>query len=185
MTVQETKQDKIIGRRKFILRSLLGAGAGAICPAVIGGLLAGCGSSDGTATDTEGTDNTGSTTQTVVSDGAITVSGSTITIDLTKSSVSALTEEDGILSLSADEIGNLTRKGLFVIRSSDSEVLALDRTCTHTGCKVGTFEDGVATCPCHGSEFDSEGNVVQGPAASPLASFTGSVAENLVSIIIA
>jgi glycine/D-amino acid oxidase-like deaminating enzyme len=41
--------------------------------------------------------------------------------------------------------------------------------CTHQGC-VLRHDDALGTwdCPCHGSRFDSDGAVIQGPANSPL-----------------
>lgn len=41
--------------------------------------------------------------------------------------------------------------------------------CTHLGCTLENNPDGFA-CPCHGSRFDTEGKVTQGPAAKPLVS---------------
>jgi Rieske Fe-S protein len=40
--------------------------------------------------------------------------------------------------------------------------------CPHAGCNVSKVEDGNIVCPCHGSRFDLEGAVVQGPAKKPL-----------------
>jgi cytochrome b6-f complex iron-sulfur subunit len=39
--------------------------------------------------------------------------------------------------------------------------------CTHLGCVVAATPEGFE-CPCHGSRFNAEGRVVQGPAPSPL-----------------
>jgi nitrite reductase/ring-hydroxylating ferredoxin subunit len=39
--------------------------------------------------------------------------------------------------------------------------------CTHAGCALAV-KDGVAVCPCHGSRFDFDGAVTQGPATKPL-----------------
>ena len=42
--------------------------------------------------------------------------------------------------------------------------------CPHSGCTVG-FNDAEKTweCPCHGSRFATDGALLQGPAAEPLA----------------
>lgn len=62
----------------------------------------------------------------------------------------------------------------------------LDMTCTHAGCE--TAWNGSASqfqCPCHGSKFNKDGTVVEGPAASPLASLsvTYNSASNEITII--
>ncbi|HEX6208000.1 MAG TPA: universal stress protein [Actinomycetota bacterium] len=51
----------------------------------------------------------------------------------------------------------------------DGGVLALDPRCTHMGCTV-RFNQSERTwdCPCHGSRYDLEGQVLQGPAKKPL-----------------
>ena len=44
---------------------------------------------------------------------------------------------------------------------------ALSLVCTHLGCTVGQKDTGF-TCPCHGSQYDANGNVLRGPAQKPL-----------------
>lgn len=63
-----------------------------------------------------------------------------------------------------------------IIREGD-KVAAISTTCTHLGCIVGIAETGFA-CPCHGSRFDSDGNVTGGPAPKPLPWFKVSLAPN-------
>jgi Rieske Fe-S protein len=47
---------------------------------------------------------------------------------------------------------------------------AFDSTCTHQGCPVTSIVGQQIVCPCHGSAFDvATGDVVNGPATSPLA----------------
>ncbi len=47
---------------------------------------------------------------------------------------------------------------------------AFTAVCTHQGCIVGSVTGGTINCPCHGSKFNiTNGSVVNGPAASPLA----------------
>ena len=44
---------------------------------------------------------------------------------------------------------------------------AISLVCSHLGCTVESKADSFS-CPCHGSQYDREGNVTKGPAASPL-----------------
>ncbi|MEQ9438436.1 MAG: Rieske 2Fe-2S domain-containing protein [Cyclobacteriaceae bacterium] len=44
---------------------------------------------------------------------------------------------------------------------------ALWMKCTHKGCELNARPDYLA-CPCHGSEFDAQGQVINGPAESNL-----------------
>ncbi len=78
---------------------------------------------------------------------------------------------------SADDIkpgeGGLLRDGakiLAVYRDASGELHAKSATCTHIGCIVhwNSFEQ-CWDCPCHGSQFSPDGDVLQGPAARPLA----------------
>jgi Rieske Fe-S protein len=51
---------------------------------------------------------------------------------------------------------------------------AMTITCTHEGCDV-TPTGTTLYCPCHGSRFDSNGNVQNGPANAPLVHFAVTV----------
>jgi len=59
---------------------------------------------------------------------------------------------------------------IFVRRSAGGTTTALSTECTHRGCEVEPSTDRLV-CPCHGSEFDLEGAVLQGPAERPLLRF--------------
>ncbi|HWS98496.1 MAG TPA: Rieske (2Fe-2S) protein [Candidatus Methylomirabilis sp.] len=54
-----------------------------------------------------------------------------------------------------------------VLFRDDDGFYAISTTCTHLGCTVARSAEGFA-CPCHGSRFDPQGNVVGGPAPRPL-----------------
>ena len=57
-------------------------------------------------------------------------------------------------------------------------VYAMTLTCTHAGCDIGATGDvspAGLLCGCHGSRFDANGNVLSGPAPSPLEHFAVSV----------
>lgn len=58
-------------------------------------------------------------------------------------------------------------KQVHVLQPTEGKFTALSAICTHTGCTVAWTGKGF-DCPCHGSKFDAEGKVLQGPAARPL-----------------
>jgi Rieske Fe-S protein len=77
---------------------------------------------------------------------------------------------------SADELepgqAAVIRRGLSkaaVYRDDDGTLHEVSARCTHLGCVVG-WNAGEKSwdCPCHGSRFDVDGNVLQGPAVKPL-----------------
>jgi len=54
---------------------------------------------------------------------------------------------------------------------------AISVTCTHLGCTVRTSDAGFE-CPCHGSQFDTVGNVTGGPAPKSLPWYQIALAPN-------
>ena len=77
---------------------------------------------------------------------------------------------------SVDEVargaGSIVRRGLTKIAAYRDEQGALHEysaICTHLGCVV-SWNSGEKTwdCPCHGSRFDTDGRVLNGPAISDL-----------------
>ena len=64
----------------------------------------------------------------------------------------------------------LAEKKIVITQPKASSFRAFTAVCTHQGCIVGSVAGGTINCPCHGSKFSiSDGSVVNGPAASPLA----------------
>jgi glycine/D-amino acid oxidase-like deaminating enzyme/nitrite reductase/ring-hydroxylating ferredoxin subunit len=65
----------------------------------------------------------------------------------------------------------IDRKGTNVAacRDTDGSLILRSATCTHMGCTV-RWNDAERTwdCPCHGSRFTPKGEVISGPAESPL-----------------
>jgi glycine/D-amino acid oxidase-like deaminating enzyme/nitrite reductase/ring-hydroxylating ferredoxin subunit len=61
-------------------------------------------------------------------------------------------------------------KKVAAFRDGSGVVHALDPVCTHMACLV-QFNDAEKSwdCPCHGSRFDTRGDVINGPAVKPLA----------------
>ena len=65
-----------------------------------------------------------------------------------------------------------------VIYNRAGDITAYSLTCTHLGCTVE--EDGEAfSCPCHGSRFNNNGEVLKGPAQKPLRRLEVELMEDL------
>lgn len=67
-------------------------------------------------------------------------------------------------------VGTTTRvdTGNFFLFRDDQGFHAISSVCTHLGCIVAHQDSEGFACPCHGSRFNEEGNVVGGPAPAGL-----------------
>lgn len=66
-----------------------------------------------------------------------------------------------------------------LLKKADGTVSALSLLCTHVCCECEYVpSNSVIACPCHGSVFDSNGNVLQGPAAVALPTVEISIDNN-------
>ena len=74
--------------------------------------------------------------------------------------------------------------GFFIVRRG-ANLFALSAICTHRHCKLDAEADKTFYCPCHGSTFDANGKVTEGPARRDLPAFelsTNEKGELLVKI---
>jgi len=59
--------------------------------------------------------------------------------------------------------------GQLIVAQDSVGFFAFSAICTHQGCLVDPpASNGSTFCPCHGSRFDGNGNVLVGPAVTPL-----------------
>lgn len=94
-----------------------------------------------------------------------------ILVDLTKTEFAALKTVGGYAYT-----GNI-----IVIKSGESQYIALSKLCTHEGCTVN-YSGTQVVCPCHNSKFDTSGSVLQGPAATSLKKYSVVVEGNTLRI---
>ena len=65
---------------------------------------------------------------------------------------------------------------IFVLRASETEVLALPAICTHMRCILKWNQAaGQFHCPCHQGAFDRNGNVLHGPPNRALAPYPAEI----------
>ncbi|OGU45205.1 MAG: hypothetical protein A3H45_08555 [Ignavibacteria bacterium RIFCSPLOWO2_02_FULL_55_14] len=62
---------------------------------------------------------------------------------------------------------------VFLVRANEGYFYAVSAVCTHLGCIANwKSEEGVIACPCHGSKFNKEGKLLEGPAPRSLPRFS-------------
>ena len=103
-------------------------------------------------------------------------------IELIIDSANPLNLTGGILLL----VYNNGDNGVLLQRISATEIKAITAVCTHDGCIIDLFstEENNFGSPCHGSRFNLNGGVVQGPADAPLKSFLTTFENNLLTIFL-
>jgi cytochrome b6-f complex iron-sulfur subunit len=104
--------------------------------------------------------------------GSVTAAGVAVTIGAT-SPLSAT----GGMALVMSNVGSF-----LVTRTGANTFLALTAQCTHQACVVSSSTGQTFVCPCHGSEFDTSGRVVVGPASVPLRQFQTQFANDVLTI---
>lgn len=74
-----------------------------------------------------------------------------------------------------------------IVSKKNNKIEIFSSKCTHLGCKIDKTENDELVCPCHGSQFAGNGNVVKGPANKSLKKLpfkinpkTGEITVNVV-----
>ena len=74
------------------------------------------------------------------------------------------------------------RRTVFLVKTGGN-VVALDSTCTHLGCRVSWDPNAQQLqCPCHGGVFDRTGAVKAGPPPAPLAKLVTRIEDDRVLV---
>lgn len=105
------------------------------------------------------------------------------------------TSQNGIVNLNISSSSPLSSTGSAALLQLQSGALLVDHPsannfnvlssiCTHQGCTITEYDASSQNfvCPCHGSVFNSSGQVVSGPAGSPLPGYQSQFANGVLSI---
>ena len=96
--------------------------------------------------------------------------------------IPALTTANGHLVLSLADGG---RRAELSIINVNGAYRAFTSICTHEGCTVTGYSGGRMICPCHGSEYNQNGQVVNGPAPSNLREYAVTMNSTAQTLTIA
>lgn len=105
----------------------------------------------------------------------ITINGNVVTIDLNNSNTERLKSSGGWLLITAAQ--------LIVVNVNGTTIRAFSSVCTHQGCSTNwQFSSGVFECTCHGSLFNTSGQVVRGPALRDLPEYNVSRSGDTLTV---
>ena len=144
--------------------------AHAISLVSVASLIEGCGSKGNPASPGGGGGGNAPALSTVTG----TVSGSTVTVSNISGTSLASTGGTALVQAGSNSI--------LVARTGDTSFNALTAICTHEGCTISGFQSGNFVCPCHGSQFNTSGQVQQGPATQRLRQFNTQFTNNVLTI---
>jgi cytochrome b6-f complex iron-sulfur subunit len=105
--------------------------------------------------------------------------GGSVTIDVTQSANAVLAAPGGALYVNDP---NDADRPIIVVRIDQTTVNAFSSRCTHLGGQVALPSGGVETCPVHGSQFDTAGKVLAGPATANLKTYVATISNNVITI---
>ena len=75
--------------------------------------------------------------------------------------------------------------GVFLLaRTAESAFSAIDAVCSHQSCTVSGVDGSIYVCGCHGSRYDRNGRVLNGPATAALRQFQTRFASGVVTIVL-
>jgi cytochrome b6-f complex iron-sulfur subunit len=96
---------------------------------------------------------------------------------------------DFTIDISTSQYNSLQHNGnyiyansVIIARDNNGNFIALYDVCPHAGCTVQFNGASQFPCPCHGSNFDSSGNVIQGPATSGLKKYNTTLTGTMLRV---
>ena len=87
-----------------------------------------------------------------------------------------------LASIGAAALVQTSSGNFLVARVAQDTFNAMTAVCTHEACVVTRFQSGTFQCPCHGSEYNTNGGVTKGPAPASLRRFNTQFANNVLTI---
>lgn len=87
------------------------------------------------------------------------------------------------VSISSDEISNgISFYDNFIILKENNRIKIFSSRCSHLGCRINKIENNELVCPCHGSIYNLNGQVIKGPAQNSLKMVKFKVERNRIDV---
>jgi Rieske Fe-S protein len=110
---------------------------------------------------------------------------STISATLTNNTITLTIDANSPLAtVGSAALVQYSNSALLVARTAQDTFVALTAICTHQNCTITNFSNATYTCPCHGSQFNTNGQVTKGPANTSLKKYQTAFANNQLTITV-
>ncbi|MCK3682560.1 Rieske (2Fe-2S) protein [Maribellus sp. YY47] len=101
---------------------------------------------------------------------------------LTLNHIEATQQNTSVVPLNKNK--EVTFADRFIIVNQNNSTTVFSAHCTHLGCKIDKYEGDRLVCPCHGSEYNLQGEVMKGPAYKNLNVIPSQISDDGKNIII-
>ncbi len=98
--------------------------------------------------------------------GAVSIGAISVWDKMVKTKTISSAKKHGKIPFSPNKKVSFADEFIVVNQAGKTEVLSAH--CTHLGCLINHTNGDKLVCPCHGSEFTTNGEVIKGPAYKPL-----------------
>ncbi len=96
-----------------------------------------------------------------------------------------LSEHPELAQVGGFKTFNVDSSPIIVFRTGQTTFKAISMICTHQGCTVNWVNSNQQfQCPCHGSKYDKDGKVIQGPATKDLPTYRTEYKSDTNEVII-
>ena len=79
-------------------------------------------------------------------------------------------------------VKNTPVSDVLIVRTGDTQYAAMSDVCPHKQCRVEVKSASLIKCPCHGSEYKTDGTYVSGPARKSLQQFRVTVDNGVITV---
>lgn len=78
--------------------------------------------------------------------------------------------------------GSAYRNGILIVYTINGQYIAVDQQCTHEESLLAYYPTGIIFCGKHGSAFNTDGSVIQGPAVKALKTYKTQLTGKMLRI---
>jgi cytochrome b6-f complex iron-sulfur subunit len=97
--------------------------------------------------------------------------------------IGSVNNPGALAAITPGSVTQIVNGRFYLTRLDDGGFLALYQRCTHLGCTVPWNQaERLFVCPCHNSQFDDAGTVLNPPAPRPLDRFAVEIDAGMVKV---